>query len=112
MTQYTEFKATATSTATTTINCSTSNNFVVTMSANITTLSFSNVPTNTRVYNATLILVQDATGGRTINWPTSIKWPGGTAPTLTTQANKIDVITIMTYDGGTSWLGFVGGQNF
>ena len=49
-----------------------------------------------------IILAQDATGSRTITWPT-IKWQGGTAPTLTTTANKKDIITIV-YDG-TDYLG-------
>mgnify|MGYP001618355250 CR=1 FL=1 len=49
-----------------------------------------------------IILAQDATGSRTITWPT-IKWTGGTAPTLTTTASKKDIIAIV-YDG-TDYLG-------
>ncbi len=46
-----------------------------------------------------LIIVQDATGSRTITtWPT-IKWAGGAAPTLTTTAGKTDIITLL-YSGG------------
>lgn len=44
-----------------------------------------------------IVLKQDATGSRTITWPT-VKWRGGTAPTLTTTANKYDLITLI-YDG-------------
>jgi len=47
-------------------------------------------------------LKQDATGSRTVTWPTII-WRGGTAPTLTTTANKVDLITLI-YDG-TSYYG-------
>ena len=47
---------------------------------------------------------QDATGGRTITWPTGTKWSGGSAPPATTTANAIDIWTVMTYDGGTSWI--------
>jgi hypothetical protein len=42
-------------------------------------------------------VIQDATGSRTLTWPT-IKWQGGTAPTLTTTASKTDLITLI-YDG-------------
>jgi hypothetical protein len=35
-------------------------------------------------------LVQDGTGTRTVTWFTTIKWVGGTVPTLTTTINKID----------------------
>jgi hypothetical protein len=58
----------------------------------------------------TLLLLQDATGARTITWPTSVRWPGGTAPTITATASRTDVISFVS--DGTYWLGFVGGQNF
>ena len=51
--------------------------------------------------SVSLIIKQDSTGSRTGTF-TSVKFPGG-APTLTTTANAIDVITIV-YDG-TDYLG-------
>lgn len=75
-------------------------------------MTFLNIPAAGRLYNLTLFVTQDATGSRTITWPASVKWSGGTIPTLTTAANKIDVIVLTTYDNGATWLGFVGGQNF
>lgn len=48
--------------------------------------------------NLVLKLVQDATGSRTVTWPADVKWPGGTAPTLTTAANSIDIVSFY-YDG-------------
>lgn len=53
----------------------------------------------------TLILRQDATGGRTVTWPASVEWPGGTAPTLSSAANAVDVLTFLTVDDGTTWMG-------
>ena len=50
-----------------------------------------------------LMLVQDGTGSRTATWPASVKWPGGTAPTLSTAASAIDIITF--YYDGTSYYG-------
>lgn len=47
-----------------------------------------------------LKLVQDGTGSRTVTWPAAVHWAGGTAPTLTTTASKVDVITFY-YDGST-----------
>ncbi len=58
------------------------------------TFTFSNPKTGGRYL---IVLKQDATGSRTVTWPT-IKWRGGTAPTLTTGANKVDLITIV-FDG-------------
>ena len=47
-----------------------------------------------------LKLVQDATGSRTVTWPATVHWPAGSAPTLTTTANKVDIITFY-WDGTT-----------
>jgi hypothetical protein len=58
----------------------------------------------------TMLLAQDATGARTATWPTTTRWPGGTAPTITGTASRTDVISFVS--DGTYWLGFVGGQNF
>jgi hypothetical protein len=49
---------------------------------------------------------------RTVVWPGSVKWSGGAAPTLTATNGKIDVFTFLSLNGGTNWLGFIGGQNF
>lgn len=40
-----------------------------------------------------LFAVQDSTGSRTITWPANVTWVGGTAPTLSTTADAIDVLT-------------------
>jgi hypothetical protein len=109
--RYTELNGTATATASTTIDCSLGNIFTVTMGASITTLAFSNVPASGRAYSLTLLLAQDATGGRSVTWPASVKWPSATAPTLS-AANKVDIVTLLTKDGGTTWYATVAGQNF
>jgi hypothetical protein len=46
---------------------------------------------------------------RTITWPAAVKWPGGTAMTLSTGDNEIDLLTLI-YDG-TNYLA-VGGNDF
>ena len=50
-----------------------------------------------------LFVVQDDTGSRTITWDSVFLWPGGTAPTLTTTANAVDIIAFMT--DGTNMYG-------
>jgi hypothetical protein len=45
------------------------------------------------VSHLTLMLIQDATGGRTVTWPASVRWPNSSAPSLTTSPNQIDIIT-------------------
>jgi hypothetical protein len=72
------------------------------------TLALANVG-NVRIF--TLILKQDGTGSRTVNWFSGVLWNGGSAPTLTTAAGKYDVITFINLGGGV-YLGQPAGQNF
>lgn len=94
-----------------TLDLQNGNVFEVTLTENITTLTLSNPPASGKGGAFSLILTQDATGGRTVTWPASVKWAGGTAPTLSTTASAIDVLTFMTTDGGTTWYGFSAGLN-
>ena len=41
-----------------------------------------------------------------------VNWPGGVVPVMTSVAGSIDVYSYITFDGGTSLYGVVGGQNF
>jgi hypothetical protein len=50
-----------------------------------------------------LLVVQDEVGGHKITWWENLKWPGGTAPTLSTSANAIDLISI--FFDGTNYYG-------
>jgi hypothetical protein len=50
--------------------------------------------------NLTLKLVQDATGGRSVTWPASVLWPGGTGPTLS-GASATDLVSF--YFDGTNY---------
>lgn len=59
----------------------------------------------------TLILRQDGSGSHVVTWPGSVVWPSGTPPTLSSGANDVDVLTFLTVDNGTTWLGFVAGQD-
>lgn len=60
-------------------------------------VTFAN-PAEGQVYR--IVVIQDGTGSRTITtWPT-IKWAGGSAPTLTTTLNKADVVTLLYANGG------------
>jgi len=63
--------------------------------AHSTTFTISNLPTGGSV---TIIITQDGTGSNTGAF-TSVKFAGGT-PTLSTDANAIDVVTI--FNDGTN----------
>lgn len=83
----------------------------VAMTGNITSVSFSDPPASGKAFAITLEL-EHSGAARTVTWPGSVKWPGGTTPTLSSAASDIDIITLVTRDGGTTWYGFVGGLNF
>ena len=70
------------------------------------TLTFSNPAVSGKAGSFTLIVT--LSGSPAIAWPASVKWSGGTAPTLTTAG--IDIFSFVTIDGGTNWFGFVAGQ--
>ena len=42
--------------------------------------------------SGSIFITQDGTGSRTASWSSDFKWPGGTAPTLSTAANAVDRI--------------------
>lgn len=52
-----------------------------------------------------LRVIQDGTGSRTITWNSVFKWPDDTAPTLSTAAGAIDIITFVS--DGTNLYGVV-----
>jgi hypothetical protein len=113
LTDYSESKSSPTISASAlTLNINNSQVFTVALNSNISTLTISNVESRANTAQGfTLILTADGTA-RTITWPASIKWPSGTGPTLTSTNNKVDILSFLTPDNGTTWYGFVGGQNF
>ena len=92
---------TATGDGATLINWTAGNKHKFTFGSQNETITFTN-PTNPCAVQ--MIIVQDGTGSRTITWSgMTIKWHGGTAPTLTTTASGEDIISFI-WDG-TSYYG-------
>lgn len=82
-----------------TINWLNSNKQKVTLTGNCTfTFTAPNGPCN-----LILQVRQDGTGSRTATWPATVKWPSGSAPTLTTTASRMDLIGF--YYDGTNYYG-------
>lgn len=51
-----------------------------------------------------ILLLKTGAGSFTSTF-TGVKWAGGTAPTITTTASKMDIITFVA--DGTNWYGFI-----
>ena len=83
--------------------------FTHTLSEDVT-YTFSNPAASGYASSFTLKVTQDSSA-RTITWPGSVDWAGGTAPTLSTGSGDVDVFVFMTVDGGTTYYGFTAGQD-
>lgn len=90
-----------------TFDLSISSKHVVTLTGSPVTLSLSNVADG-QVF--LIRLKQDGTGSRLVTWFSTIKWPGGVTPTLTTTASKADVFGFVQTSSG-NYDGFILGQN-
>jgi len=76
-----------------------------TVDTSTTTFTFSNPPASGTNGSFTLYLTNG--GSQTVNWPATVDWAGGTAPTLTSSG--VDILTFTTLDAGTIWYGFAAG---
>ena len=83
----------------TAVDCSTGSYFTKTITG-ATTFTFTNVPSGV-AYAFTFEVTLN--GSNAITWPSSVKWPADTAPTITD--GKTQVFVFLTDDGGTRWRG-------
>jgi len=89
---------TLTSATTITPDFADSNNFTCTLGHTATIAN----PTNlTAGQSGSIFLVQDATGSRVVSWGSYWDFAGGTAPTLTTDANAIDRVDYVVRTTGS-----------
>jgi hypothetical protein len=103
-----------------TVDLSRAQNFLLSATDNVNQFTITNPPSETSSF--TIRITQDATGGRVIDiddFRTSggslipVFWPGGgVLPIVTPTANRSDIYTFKTFDGGSNWYGVVVGQNF
>ena len=82
-----------------TVNVALANYFISTP-AGTSTWIFTGAP----VSRDSSFVLQLANGGSyTVTWPSSVRWPANTAPTLST--NGVDVLIFSTVNTGTTWRG-------
>jgi hypothetical protein len=83
--------------------------FYVSLNSNVT-VTFTGAPESPRVFSFMVQFVNDGTA-RTVTWPGSVRWGGGSSPSMTGTNGKIDTFSFLTHDGGVTWFGFVNDQN-
>ena len=83
--------------------------FIATAPSAAMTFNFTNVPTtNSKIVSVTVFVTQGATGYipttlQIAGSAQTIKWPGGTAPTPTSSAGKIDVFSFSFIRRSSAW---------
>jgi len=105
VTNYVETPFTANSSTAITIALTNGTVQIITLTGNATIT----MPTATSGKSFIMFLKQDATGSRTVTWST-VKWPGGTNPTITATASRQDIYSF--FADGTNWYGVNVGQNY
>ena len=90
------------------IDLNAGNSVTGTVDTSTTTFTFSNPTASDELCGFTLGLTNGAS--QTVNWPASVDWAGGSAPTLTTSG--VDWLVFWTADGGTIWNGGLVGAAF
>ncbi len=56
-----------------------------------------------------ILFLRTGAGGYTVTWST-VKWPAGTAPTITSTASRLDIYSF--FSDGTNWYGASVSQNY
>lgn len=105
VTNYTETPYTANSSTAITLALTNGTVQIITLTGNATIT----MPSAVSGKSFIMFLKQDATGSRTVTW-TTVKWAGGTAPTITSAASKQDIYSF--FSDGTNWYGVTVGQNY
>jgi len=105
VTNYVETAFTANSSTAITLALTNGTVQIITLTGNATIT----MPTAVAGKSFIMFLKQDATGSRTVTWST-VKWSGGTAPTITSTASKQDIFSF--FSDGTNWYGTTVGQNY
>lgn len=84
------------------------NSVIYTFTENITDIVISNPPASGTYGEINLMLVQHASAAKTISWPAKYKFTLGNDHVMTTTLSAIDILTLFTVDGGTTWYGAFG----
>lgn len=85
------------------IDCSLGDYFTLALTANVTSITFSNLPAAGKGASLAIRIQQDGTGSRTVALPASFKATGGSDTDVASAANAYTLLTLTTFDQGTRW---------
>lgn len=79
------------------------NHFTITLAANVTTLTLTNLAGSGYITEVEIQITQNGTGGFTFALPASFKPLGGSDTAIAAAANAVTVLRAKTFDNGTTW---------
>lgn len=85
------------------IDCDLGDYFTLALTANVTSITFSNLPAAGVGRSIMIRFRQDATGSRTVTLPSSFKQIVGSDTTVQSAANAYTVLILTSVDQGTRW---------
>lgn len=85
------------------LNLNEANIFNITLRKNVVNISFDHLPEADVSYSCVLVLKQDSIGNRKVVFPENVYWSFNEVAILATKPGFVDVITLMTVDGGETY---------
>ena len=85
------------------IDCATGDYFTLSLSANVTSITFSNLPASGKAQTLMVRIQQNASSAKTVAFPSAFKWAGGVTGVVSTALSAYDNLAVTTYDQGTRW---------
>jgi hypothetical protein len=85
------------------IDCNAGDFFTLALTANVTSITFTNLPAPGRAVSLGVRIRQDGTGGRTVALPAAFRATTGSDTAVQSAANAWTLLTITTFDQGTRW---------
>jgi hypothetical protein len=91
------------SSGTVNIDCSLGDFFTLVLTANVTAVTFTNLPAAGRAVSLAVQIRQDGSGGRTLAIPANFRATVGSDTVVQTAANSRTLMTLTTFDQGVTW---------
>lgn len=70
-----------------------------------TTLSLNNVSPGTGYAQEYTLVITQGVGAGIITWPDNMRWQYGNPPALSYTQGLVDIVNIVTFDNGVTWIG-------
>ncbi|QVJ13165.1 tail fiber protein [Pseudomonas phage PSA28] len=91
--------------ATVVVRADLASHHVITLNSPSCALSISGASNLLDTAQELVLSLKQGTGANLVSWPGNVKWANGLKPPLSYIQGKIDLVQLLTFDRGTTWLG-------